>query len=75
MKTAEEALSFEEAVTQLEEIVTAMEGGTLTLEDALRRFEQAVSLSRYCAERLETAEKRIQILTAEEGLQPAPGFS
>ena len=68
-------LSFEEAVVRLEEIISGMESGSLTLDESLSRFEQAVSLSRFCAAKLEAAEERISVLTAEEGLQPAVGLS
>ncbi len=71
MSEQEQSLSFEDAVFRLEEIIAGMESGTLTLDESLQRFEQAVSLSRYCAAKLEAAEERISVLTAEEGLQPA----
>lgn len=64
------AASFEEAVARLEEIVSAMETGGLTLDECLRQFQQAVALSRYCAGQLEHAEQQIRLLTAE-GEQPA----
>jgi exodeoxyribonuclease VII small subunit len=63
--------SFEEAVTRLEEIVSALETGNLPLDECLRQFEVAVSLSRYCAARLETAEKQIRVLTGDGELEPA----
>jgi exodeoxyribonuclease VII small subunit len=65
------ALSFEEAVTRLETIVSAMETGSLSLDESLAEFEQAVALSRYCAGKLEAAESRISLLTTAEGLVPA----
>ena len=61
--------SFEEAVLRLEAIVANLEGGTLTLEESLAQFEQAVGLSRQCTTRLAAAEKQIQVLT-EDGLRP-----
>jgi exodeoxyribonuclease VII small subunit len=68
------APSFEEAVAQLEDIVTAMETGSLSLEESLRQFERAIALSRHCTERLDTAEKRVLVLTADGGLQAALEF-
>ena len=68
-------LSFEEAIHRLEEIVSAMESGSLSLDESLRSFEQAVSLSRLCAGRLEAAEKQIAVLTREAGLHPAADLS
>jgi exodeoxyribonuclease VII small subunit len=64
--------SFEDAVTQLEAIVSDLESGRLPLEECLARFEQAVALSRICARKLEAAEGQITVLTAQQGLQPAP---
>ncbi len=61
MKAAEP--SFEDAVLRLEEIVAALEGGTLPLGESLRQFEEAISLSRYCAAQLEDAEAKIRALT------------
>jgi exodeoxyribonuclease VII small subunit len=65
MSEALAGLSFEAAVARLEEIVSAMEAGSLPLEECLTRFEQAVGLSRYCAAKLEAAEQQIRVLTAE----------
>lgn len=58
-------LSFEDAVARLEDIVSAMEAGSLPLDECLSRFEQAVGLSRYCAGKLEAAEQQIRVLTAD----------
>ncbi len=64
-------LSFEDAVARLEEIVTAMEGGSLSLDECMRQFEQAVALSRHCAEKLDSAERQINVLESEDYLRPA----
>jgi exodeoxyribonuclease VII small subunit len=69
--TPEPPMSFEDAVANLEEIVTALETGNLPLHECLRHFEEAVALSRHCASQLEAAERQINILTEEEGLAPA----
>lgn len=67
--------SFEEAVGQLEEIVSTLEMGNLPLDECLRRFEQAVALSRFCAGQLEAAENQISVLTADGNLQPPSGIA
>lgn len=64
-------LSFEAAVARLEEIVASMESGTLSLDDCMRRFAQAVALSRHCAGRLDAAERQINVLEAEDYVRPA----
>ena len=60
---------FEEALKKLEKIVREMESGDLTLEKSLKSFEEGVRLSRFCAKKLDEAERRIDILLKnEEGL-------
>ncbi len=60
---------FEQAITELDQIVRTLEQGDLPLEQSLALFERGVRLSRYCHERLEDAEKRIQVLTQSGGLR------
>lgn len=62
-----EVLSFEGALEQLETTVGRLEEGEMPLEEALSLFEKGVLLSRQCTETLEAAEKRIEILVAENG--------
>ena len=57
--------TFEKAMKQLEQIVEELESGTLPLEKALKKFEEAMELSRYCNETLEETERRISLLTAD----------
>ena len=66
MTEASDQETFEDAVAQLEAIVARMEEGTLTLDESLRHFEQAVALSRYCAGKLETAEKQVAVLLGDQ---------
>jgi exodeoxyribonuclease VII small subunit len=68
-----EALSFEEALDQLETIVARLEAGSLSLGEALERFEEGIRLSRHCTQRLEDAEAKIEVLMREGGqLQSRP---
>lgn len=66
--------SFEQSLTELEEIVKQLEDGDLELEESLKLFETGVRLSRECRERLTTAERRIEVLLKESdgslSLQP-----
>ncbi len=62
-----DGLSYEDAMGKLEEIVTQLERGELSLENSMRRFEDGVALSRVCAKRLAAAEARIQTLVEGEG--------
>ena len=53
---------FEDAVSELEQIVAAMETGTLSLEESLARFQRGTELLRHCRGALESAEQRIRVL-------------
>jgi exodeoxyribonuclease VII small subunit len=54
--------SFESSLEELEKIVRELEQGELPLEKSLELFEQGVRLSRECQDRLNQAERRIEIL-------------
>jgi exodeoxyribonuclease VII small subunit len=58
-----EELSFEQAYGELEEIVTRLESGELTLEDSVNLFERGRRLSERCQTILDQAELRITQLT------------
>ena len=55
-------LPFEKAVERLERIADLLEGGTGTLEESLALFEEGVSLARRCQQRLDDAERRLEVL-------------
>ena len=54
---------FESALKKLEDIVTQLESGDLTLERSLELFEEGVNISRFCSGKLEEAERRVETLT------------
>ena len=56
-------MKFEEAMTSLEDIVKKLESGSLSLDESIAAFEDAVRLVKLCNERLEAAEQRVRILT------------
>lgn len=61
-------LSFEQAYTQLQHIVSKMEEGAATLDDALNLYEQGVALSQHCEVLLEQAQLRVnQLRDGKEG--------
>ena len=63
MKKAEaQKANFEASLQALERIVGELERGDLPLEKSLELFEQGVRLSRECQERLNEAERRIEVL-------------
>ena len=59
-------LTFEQAMTRLEQIVATLEGGRCTLDDSLKLFEEGTKLTAYCAEQIKSAEQKIIKLTAVE---------
>ncbi|MGZ8843103.1 MAG: exodeoxyribonuclease VII small subunit [Pyrinomonadaceae bacterium] len=67
----EKPKSFESSLEALERIVRDLEQGELPLEKSLELFEQGVKLSRECQERLNQAERRIEILMRDNQGRPA----
>ncbi|MEP6706704.1 MAG: exodeoxyribonuclease VII small subunit [Pyrinomonadaceae bacterium] len=63
--------NFESSLDALEKIVRELEDGDLPLEKSLELFEQGVRLSRECQERLNQAERRIEILLRDSEGRPA----
>ncbi|MCX7816131.1 MAG: exodeoxyribonuclease VII small subunit [Syntrophales bacterium] len=57
---------FEDALSRLEEIVHRLERGEMTLEESLKAFEEGIKLARFCAKKLEDAQKRIDMLISSE---------
>ena len=57
---------FQDLLKRLEKIVEELESGKLPLEDSLKRYEEGVKLSVACAKLLETAQKKIEVLTKRE---------
>lgn len=55
-------LPFEDALDELEQIVKKLEAGELSLEDSLGAFEKGVELAKLCHERLDEAEKKVELL-------------
>ncbi len=55
-----EDLKFEEALAQLEEIVTELEQGELSLEEAVEKFQRGMLLKQLCERRLNEAEAKLE---------------
>ena len=60
-------MRFEQALTQLEKIVSDMESAELSLDDSLEKYQQGIELIKVCAKKLEEAEKKIEVLVKDEG--------
>jgi exodeoxyribonuclease VII small subunit len=57
--------SFEGALAELEKIVARMEGGELSLEDALAVHRRGLELARFCQQKLEAAQQQVKVLEGE----------
>lgn len=64
-KTAQSDMTFEEAFERLNRLVAQLEEEPVALEEALRKYEEAMGLIRKCGSLLDTAEARIERLTRE----------
>ncbi|MGE5593192.1 MAG: exodeoxyribonuclease VII small subunit [Betaproteobacteria bacterium] len=60
-------IDFEKAMEELEETVSQLEAGELTLEESLEAFEKGMSLVRMCRRKLDEAETRIAKLVETKG--------
>lgn len=58
-------LSFEDAMKDLEEIVSELEMGDLSLDKSIEKFKKGIELSNYCNKLLEDAEKTVSILVEQ----------
>jgi len=65
-KSRKGPVKFEDALLQLEKIVEELEGGNLTLDQSLARYEEGVRALRQCYEILRSAEKKVEILLQSE---------
>lgn len=63
---AVEELSYEEALAELEEIVTVLESEQSQLEDAIRLFERGQALASRCGVLLEAAELKVRQVVGED---------
>ncbi|WP_352420032.1 exodeoxyribonuclease VII small subunit [Proteiniborus sp.] len=57
-----QSLSFEEAMLELESILSKLESGNLSLNDSLNEFSNGVELYKYCYELLNKVEGKVKII-------------
>jgi len=62
------AENYEQAVKELEEIVSSLEKGDIPLEKSLELFQRGVALSKYCTGKLDETEKQILKIVEEDGI-------
>ena len=59
-------LSFEKALEKLEKTVEELEAGDLSLDTSLKKYEDGITLTRTCREKLDKAKKKIETLIKKE---------
>ena len=65
--TNENELSFEKALSELESIVEKLEEGDLSLSDSLSKYQEGVKLTKFCYDKLDSAEEKIELIKKEAG--------
>ena len=55
-------IKFEDAIASLEDAVRLLESGSLSLDESLEKYEEAIKYVRICSEKLEKAEQKVKIL-------------
>jgi exodeoxyribonuclease VII small subunit len=71
-------MSFEEAMTALEQVVGALERGDVALEQSIALYDRGAALKVHCAAKLKDAEEKVELIRAAEGrvvgVTPAEGL-
>ncbi|MFT6631779.1 MAG: exodeoxyribonuclease VII small subunit [Bacteriovoracaceae bacterium] len=55
--------NFEGSLQKLEDVVSSLEGGELSLDESIKKFEEGIKLYKGCKDLLGAAEKKISVLT------------
>ncbi len=60
-------IKFEDALKKLEEIVSDLEKGELSLDESLAKYEEGIRLSKICSRQLEAAKSKVELLMKSGG--------
>ncbi len=71
-------MTFEDAMAELEAVVSQLEGSQVALEDSIKLYQRGEELKKHCAEKLKSAEEKVAQITLgsdgqPEGLKPVEG--
>lgn len=69
-----DGLSFEESLSELDQLVNQLESGELDLEDSLKKFERGIALARVSQHKLTAAQQRVEILLKQDEQSPLSTF-
>ena len=62
--------TFESALSELEKIVKELESGSAPLDDAIKKYSEAMNLAKFCSDKLKTATDKVnKILTDNDELK------
>ncbi len=67
-ETAQEELTLEESFDRLEQILTTLEDGEISLEDSFALYQKGMALVKSCNEKIDAVEKKILIMNEDGGL-------
>ncbi len=65
-----EAMTFEEALAELESVVTRLERGDVALDESIALYERGAALRKRCGDKLAEAEEKVSRITVGDGGQP-----
>ncbi len=60
-------MTFEQAMSRLEQIVKTLENGQVPLEDLIKLFDEGTALVKLCTQRLDKAEEKVRLLQMKGG--------
>lgn len=71
-------MSFEEAMAELEAVVSKLESSQVALDDSIKLYERGAELKKHCQEKLKAAEEKVAQITLSpdgkpESLKPVEG--
>lgn len=66
--------SFEDSLETLEQITRELESGDLSLEVSLKKFDEGMKMAEFCSQKLDEAQKKIDILLNKNGVVTAQPF-
>ena len=59
--------TFEERLTELESIIKELENGNVDLDDAIKKYTEAMNIAKECSDKLDKAEKAVNQILKENG--------
>ena len=63
-------ITFEEAMEKLESIVGRLEDGEVPLEESINLYKEGMELSKWCHDKLKTAEEQLTLIMKDNALKP-----